>query len=442
MKHEIVCDYESAVEFLNQRRVLGMRFQMHRIIYILNFLGNPQKQCRFIHVSGTNGKGSTVSFLMNLFRSNGMNVGTFTSPFLHTFLNHFHYNNVQMSKEDFVRIMKVIAPIIVEMDKSKKNAGVTEFEVATAIMFLYFSELKPDIVLVEVGMGGLLDATNVLTPEVSVITSIGIDHTGILGSTVEEIAFQKAGIIKTDKPIVLGDILDMPFAVIEKVANEKNSKIVKYEREYRYFDVRSEGISYVFSYSGFGLEITDIRLEMLGMHQVRNACLAISTYLIFCMENSIPIDGVKIKESIKKTYWHGRLEIVSESPLIILDGAHNVDGMKALLDVINNQFIDYHIHYLYAALTNKDTDTMIPMIDNVPNIGLIFTEFERDGADTADNLAKKSKRKINIQLNYWEVINKFIMSNSSDEILLIGGSLYFISVIRDRLLWLLEERDV
>ena len=170
---EIISDFKEAIDFVELRRVLGMGFQMHRIEYLLNVLGNPQQRCKYIHISGTNGKGSTVTYLMNLFRETGLNVGTFTSPYLDTFLEHFHYNNGQMSEDTFIRLMNIVAPVIKDMDKTETYAGVTEFELATAIMFLYFSELKPDIVLVEVGMGGRLDATNVLIPEISVITTIG-----------------------------------------------------------------------------------------------------------------------------------------------------------------------------------------------------------------------------------------------------------------------------
>ncbi len=439
MNNKTVYNFEDALEFINSRKISGMRFQMDRIIHILDLLDNPQKKCKFIHVTGTNGKGSTIAFLTNLFQSNNMSVGTFTSPFMGTFVNHYHYNNVEMSEDDFVRIVNRLVPLIKEMDKVEEYAGITEFEVATAIMFLYFSEVNPDIVIVEVGMGGLTDSTNVLIPEISIITSIGLDHTGILGTTLEEIATQKSGIIKSDKVVVLGDIPDSPLSIIEKVSNEKNNTLIKHNCEYNYLNVENNSFSYKFNYSDFCIDIADIQLEMFGLHQIKNASLALSAFLIYCLKNDIKIDLTKIKESVQKTKWNGRFEIISKSPMIILDGAHNVDGMKSLLDTINSQFKDYKIKYLYASLANKDTDTMIPMIDDVENISLIFTEFEHFGVDTATNLATKSCKETKIALNYWEVINQFIENNTTNEILLIGGSLYFISAIRSQLLDILEN---
>ncbi len=437
--NKTVNTFAEALEFINSRKISGMRFQMDRIKHILELLDNPQKKCKFIHVTGTNGKGSTIAFLTNLFQANNKSVGTFTSPFMGTFLNHYHYNNMEMKETDFIRIINRLIPLIEEMDKVEGYAGITEFEVATAIMFLYFSELNPDVVIVEVGMGGLTDSTNVLIPEISVITTIGLDHTGILGTTLEEIAVQKAGIIKPNKVVVTGDIPSSPLAIIEKEAEEKNNTLIKLNSEYNYFDVDNNSFNYKFSYNNFDIEIPNIKLEMFGLHQVKNSSLALSTFLIYCLKNDIKFDISKIKESLNKTSWNGRFEIISKSPMIILDGAHNVDGMKCLLDTINSDFKDYKIKYLYASLANKDTNTMIPMIDKVSNISLTFTEFDYFGVDSATNLAKKSCKETNIVLDYWEVINEFIKNSTPNEILLIGGSLYFISAIRSQLLDILDN---
>ena len=436
---EIISDFKEAIDFVELRRVLGMGFQMHRIEYLLNVLGNPQQRCKYIHISGTNGKGSTVTYLMNLFRETGLNVGTFTSPYLDTFLEHFHYNNGQMSEDTFIRLMNIVAPVIKYMDKTETYAGVTEFELATAIMFLYFSELKPDIVLVEVGMGGRLDATNVLIPEISVITTIGIDHTGILGCTLEAIAYQKAGIIKRERPVVVGFLRNNPLSIIESVAEENHSKLIKPDNDYMYFNVQINEGKFSFSFSGLGYVFYDLQINMSGMHQIRNACTALSVYLLYCSQNLITVSEKVIRMGISKAYWPGRFEIVNTSPMIILDGAHNVDGMNALLEVIGHQYKNRHIFYLYSALSNKDTDTMIAMIDKLPNIELIFTEFERLGVEKAIDLSRKTKKSYTIRYDYWNVICDFIDHNTDDSILLIGGSLYFISAIRRKLLEIIKN---
>lgn len=433
--------YEAALEFLNQRKLLGMRFQTNRMTDILKELHDPQKKCSFIHVAGTNGKGSTIAFLRQLFQCNGRSVGTFTSPYMNSYLDHFQYNGEEMPKEDFVRLMDKVKPIVEKMDQLDETYKATEFEILTIVMFLYFSEKVPDIVLVEVGLGGLLDATNVLTPQLSVITSIGMDHVAVLGDNLEAIAFQKAGIIKEGIPVVLGEIAQAPLQVISNVAKEKHSKVLTYWGDYSFDKVRWKDRSCLFDYQGMGLKIEDMKLNMLGLHQVKNACVAISAYLSFCLDNKMPVDIPNIRQAIEKTNWQGRLEIVSESPLILLDGAHNVDGMKVLLEVLKQQFKDYRIHYLYAALENKDTNTMIALLDEVSNIDMIFTEFAREGVDKASVLAAKSKKGGRIELDYWKEIESFLKSNAKDEVLLIGGSLYFISILRGELVQRIAEKS-
>lgn len=434
MEDKIVYDFKSAIDFIDKRKFLGMNFQKNRIVHILELLDNPHEKCRFIHVAGTNGKGSTISFLSNMFQANGLNVGVFTSPYMHTFLDHFKYNNVQISEDDFTKIMSEVAPIILELDKTEENKGATEFEIATVVMFMYFKQLNPDIVIVEVGLGGLLDSTNILDSQISIITSIGIDHTKILGSTLKEIATHKAGIIKENKTCILGEIEEEPLNAILNIANEKHNEIIEFNKDYNYFDVKSDSLSYKFSYKGLGIIIEDIVISMLGIHQVKNASLAISAYISYCIKNSIEIDKNKIKVGLLKTNWNGRLEIVSKSPFIILDGAHNVQAMDALLNVIKEHFSNYKVTYLYTSLENKDNDKMIPMIDKIPNIDLVLTEFNYVGLDTAENLSTKSTKKRQIRLDYVNVINEFIENSKEDEILLIGGSLYFISFIRNELI--------
>lgn len=439
MEQKEIWTYEQALEFLHERKTLGMRFQTSRVKDILKELGDPQQKCQFIHVAGTNGKGSTIAFLKNLFQVNGKQVATFTSPYLNSYLDHFMYQDMPIQEVDFIRILNKIRPIVRKMDQENEQKKATEFEILTILMFLYFSEKKPDIALIEVGLGGRYNATNVLTPEISVLTSIGIDHVAVLGDTLEEIAFQKAGIIKKQKPVIVGDIEEKPLEVIRNIAKEKESKVFGYAQEYGYYSLEKEDQSYCFTYKGFEMEISDIRLTMLGIHQVKNACVAITTYLLYAKNHKVPVSKEKIKKAIAMTSWAGRLETLSKRPFVLLDGAHNVDGMKALLDVIKQEFKTYKIQYLYAALENKDTKTMISMIDEVDTIDLIFTEFEREGVESAKNLAKKSKKERQIQLDYWSVIREFIAKNAPDELLLIGGSLYFISQIREPLLQHLKQ---
>ncbi|MFV0504795.1 MAG: bifunctional folylpolyglutamate synthase/dihydrofolate synthase [Lachnospirales bacterium] len=430
----IINTIEKAYEFLDSRNFfqkdLTTEFNLKNINYILEKLGNPHKDLKYIHVGGTNGKGSTVNYLQELFTSAGLRVGTYTSPSLDSVLDNIKFENKSIPRVKFLEYINLINSIM-EKDELLKN--ISEFEIVTAIMFLYFRELSPDVVILEVGMGGISDATNVITPEISIITSIALDHTTFLGNTLEEIARQKGGIIKDNTIVVLGDLEKEAEDVLLNLSCSHGCQTYISYKDFKvaYKDLNVNNTA--FHYSGLEWDIKNIPITMVGEHQIKNAGLAITAFILYCNSNSIAFTDDLIKSAIKKAKWKGRFEILSEKPLVILDGAHNVESMSVLLNTLSKYFKGYTTKFLYTSLKDKDVQKIISMINENPNIELIVTEMDIPRGDTAENIAQHSHKPIKIVYDYWNVINDFIEFGKEEELLLIGGSLYFIGLIDDQL---------
>ena len=383
---------------------------------ILDQLGNPEKKTKFIHFAGSNGKGSTLNATRELLMEHGLTVGAFISPHFERANERITINKKQISDEDFLRIANRITAIIGEKLNSQFPSF---FEFMTLIALQYFSEQQIDVALLEVGIGGKLDSTNVITPEISVITTISLEHTDMLGDTYAQIASEKAGIIKCGKPVVIGVKNSEALATIKQVAHEQNAPIFVLGEQ---FTVKSRDFGR-FDYKGSTL-IENIELAMVGEHQVNNAALAITAAQLFVDV----LDAEKIKKALKQAKWAGRFERVGTN--IILDGAHNSEGTTSLIETLTQVEPHKKYKFIYAALQDKDHEVSIWLMDNIAS-AMYFTQIDLPRAAKAQQLASQSGHAQKFAHENWvQLIEQQMDEIKQDELLIITGSLYFIAEVR------------
>jgi dihydrofolate synthase/folylpolyglutamate synthase len=396
-------------------------------------MGNPQDKLNYIHVAGTNGKGSTSSFLSNILIEQGLKVGLYSSPFLEVFNERIRLNGNNISNNDLASITAYVKRNVDKMLVEGYDHP-TEFEIVTAIAFEYYLRQNADIVVLEVGMGGRLDSTNVVkTPFASVITPIEFDHMEYLGDDISKIAFEKAGIIKKDSPVIFHPQMKGAKDVILNIANENSSNVFTFDEE----DIKILNMSIdgtVFSYKD---EIYEISL--LGEHQTRNATTAIITIDALNKLNKLSIDKEIVKKGIKKTTWPGRLEILSVDPYLVIDGAHNLHGARGLSKSIKTYFNGKRIVGVLGILEDKDVngilDETIPLFDEV-----IVTEPNSPRKMKYYDLMKKIEL-YGKPVEGYESINHAILEAKhrlkKDDVAIFYGSLYLIGEVRS----MLSERN-
>lgn len=413
--------YEEAIDWIHARLRLGIKPGLKRMEWMMDRLGSPEKKLKTIHIGGTNGKGSTVTYLRTILQEAGWKVGTFTSPFFEHFNERIAINGIPIRDEELIHLTNKIKMLSDELEGTELG-GPTEFEVITAMSLYYFASVHPvDIVLYEVGLGGRFDSTNVIIPILSIITSIGLDHTNILGDTYEKIAFEKAGIIKREVPIFTAVKQEEAFKVIQDVAAENHSSLYRLGEDIHIEDHTSLPKGERFSLrSPFGL-MKELEISMLGEHQTENAALAITAAQL------LGIDVEPITKGLKKAYWPGRFELVSTDPVIIMDGAHNEEGMDALVKELSRRYLDQKIKIVFAALGDKRLDGMIEKMDAIAD-EMTFVEFDFPRAEKAEILLSKSKHSRKKALTDWKkAIQAEIHSLEKGELLVVTGSLYFLS---------------
>ncbi|MEG0471800.1 MAG: folylpolyglutamate synthase/dihydrofolate synthase family protein [Solibacillus sp.] len=383
---------------------------------ILQQLGNPEQKTKFIHFAGSNGKGSTLNATRELLMQHGLTVGAFISPHFERANERITINKKQISDEDFLSIANRIKGII---DAKLNGQFPSFFEFMTLIALQYFSEQQLDVALLEVGIGGKLDSTNVITPEISVITTISLEHTDMLGDTYAQIASEKAGIIKCGKPVVIGVKNSEALTTIKEVACKQEAPIFVLGEQ---FTVISHDVGR-FDYNG-STSIENIELAMVGEHQVNNAALAITAAQLFLNT----LDEEKVTKALKQAKWAGRFERIGAN--IILDGAHNSEGTTSLIETLKHVEPHKKYKFIYAALQDKDHEVSIRLMDDVAS-AMYFTQIDLPRAAKAQQLMGQSKHAQKFAHENWQqLIKQQIQELTQDELLIITGSLYFIAEVR------------
>lgn len=418
---------EEALEWIHSRLKFNIRPGLSRVSALLELLGHPEESLSMIHVAGTNGKGSTVAFTRSIFMQAGLKVASFTSPFITTFGERMSINALPIADDKLIYYVEMIQPLVAELDKDAELTGITEFEIITAMAFKYFSDEQVDLAVIEVGLGGLLDSTNVIKPVVSGITTIGLDHIDILGSTIEEIAAQKAGIIKPGIPVVVGNIELKALRVIWEVARKNTARVYQFPYDYRTEVEEHEHFNF---FSGQEA-ILDIEKSLVGLHQIENAGMAIELSLVYASKVGIELTEDVIRSGIREAFWPDRMEKLGEKPLILLDGAHNVHAMNRLLENLSSEFPDKKITIIFSAITTKDISQMIKMLQTVKNSYLILTTFDYPKALNLGDFQRLEEEGVELAPS-WELALVRAQKNlAEDDLLLVTGSLYFSSQVRE-----------
>ncbi|MGE8000450.1 bifunctional folylpolyglutamate synthase/dihydrofolate synthase [Lysinibacillus sp. NPDC093190] len=399
---------------------------------VLALLNNPQDRLRAIHLAGSNGKGSTVNALREMLQHAGYKVGAFTSPHLERVNERMTINGIQISDEQFLHYMNKIAEII---ETHYEGDFPSFFEVVTLIMFQHFADQEVDIALIETGLGGRLDATNVITPLISIITTISLEHTAFLGDTLAKVAFEKAGIIKENIPVVVGVKSEDVLTVIEEIANERHASCLVLGKDFT-VEIIEQGTNIQhFNYRKANVEMVAVPLKMAGPHQINNASLAITAILKLRDNGAVDISDESIRQALAKAQWAGRFDQLPGN--IILDGAHNSEGTAALIQTLKTVYPNRNYRFIYAVLSDKDHAKSIALMDSIAT-SIAFTQIELPNAMPADQLAALSTNTNKMyNANWREMVQTMLHQRNHEDVIVITGSLYFIAEIRQ---WLQGEQ--
>ena len=401
-------------KWLHSRIGLNFRSGLGRMQRAVDLLGNPEQTYPIIHVTGTNGKGSTIAFMRELFVSHGKTVGTFTSPHIVSIHDRICINGQPISDQDFIRLAEQVKTM--EQRLLETHDQLSFFELLTVIALLYFKEQGVDLVLLEVGIGGLLDTTNVVTGEIAVITSIGLDHQETLGNSLEEIAEQKAGIFKPGRAAVIANLAPEAQLVCQKIAEDLDVTLYQADRDFSF----KSG-----DFSSSIANLSRLKLGLEGSYQEENAALALQAFLLFMTERGEKVNEEAIRRALKTTSWAGRLEAVTEH--IYLDGAHNLPALERLVEFIQEKIQQgYQPQILFGALKRKDYSGMLGYLTaHLPDTALYVTSFDYQGSLEEQDLSGYHR-----VASYRDFIDDFEKSAGEKDLLFVTGSLYFISEVR------------
>ena len=401
-------------KWLHSRIGLNFRSGLGRMQKAVDLLGNPEQTYPIIHVTGTNGKGSTIAFMRELFVSHGKKVGTFTSPHIVSIHDRICINGEPISDDDFISLAEQVKTM--EQRLLETHDQLSFFELLTLIALLYFKEQEVDLVLLEVGIGGLLDTTNIVTGEIAIITSIGLDHQETLGDSLVAIAEQKAGIFKPGKSAVIANLAQEAQLVCQRTATDLGVSLYQADQDFSFRNGNFSSSLADFNHLILGLE---------GAYQEENAALALQAFLLFMAQRDEKVDQEAVRAALQATKWAGRLEAVTEH--IYLDGAHNLPALERLVEFIQEKIQQgYQPQILFGALKRKDYSGMLTYLtEHLPDVALYVTSFDYQGS-----LEEQDFGDYTSIASYRDFIDNFESSAGEQDLLFVTGSLYFISEVR------------
>ena len=437
--------YSEALEWIHGLGRFGIKPGLGRITALLEHLGNPHHNVQFVHLAGTNGKGSTAVMLASILREAGYRVGLYTSPYLLSFTNRMAVNGDDIKQDDLIELVDQVRPLVEKINKDPELGVMTEFEVVTTLALTYFSRANLDLVVLETGLGGRLDATNVVDPLLSIITNVSLEHTDVLGDTVEKIAVEKAGIIKPKRPLLTAAEDPRVLKVLEERCIEQNSGIY---RVYAAVDgkgtlvgknpkaalqeISPEGQS--FCYEGSFFNFDRIFLPLRGAYQVTNAATALAA-LELLEKEGFKVSEAELRSGLEKTEWPGRLELLSKNPQLIMDGAHNPAAIENLARSLPGYFKYSNLILVVGMMADKDISAMLekilPLADKV-----IFTRPVLPRAADPRELAAVATGQLEFEREYYVIndhgaaLEKALELAGPQDAVLVTGSLYTVSDVR------------
>lgn len=407
--------YSSALNFIMRRELFGMKLGLDNISKFLARIGTPQNNFRSVHIAGTNGKGSTAAFIESILRQAGYKTGIFTSPHLVDYRERIRVNGEQIEKRFITSFVRKYRNLI-------SRNKVTFFETCTALAFCYFASKKVDIAIVETGLGGRLDATNTLTPVLSIITDISFDHTNILGDTLKEIAYEKAGIIKENAPVLLGLMKPEPRAEIRRICRERGASMSYLKKSHFSRDVHP----FRFAYHHNSWHLDNLQSPLPGNHQINNAAVAI--YAVELLGSLGLPDGKRyIRGGLKRTYWPGRFQTIKGrgKPTVILDVGHNPAGIKAMVDCFKLLNPGKKAYIVVGFVRNKNLRESVGYINSIAEraeIVRLKTQRTAEPEEIAPYFSRKTP--VSISDSVIDSARKLIDLAGSDDIIIVCGSHY------------------
>lgn len=409
-------------EWLKKSESIPRKHGLYRMEAILEALGNPERGLKSIHIAGTNGKGSTAAMVTAFSKAHGLRVGTFTSPHMDSIRERIQLDGVPLGEEPFWQAASVIKEV--ESRLLEEWGAFNYFEILTAMMFVVFQQEAVDLAIIEVGIGGLLDNTNVGHPLVSVITTIGLDHQDLLGSTLEEITAQKAGIIKAGQQVVVGPVTRECMDVIHSTASKQGATVQAFGEDFSLVED---------SYQDTELTISLEQLALKGAFQKENATVAIRAFRSWMEATGRSVQPEFIEAALRVVSWPGRMEVLQETPLVIIDGAHNLPAIERLVQNMTAR-VGKKQTLLFSALTRKDSQQMLLRLQEaLPEVNIILTSFHPSrglSISKSDVEVYLDSPKISYEESFEEVIDHFASSTDDESELWVTGSLYFIAEVR------------
>ena len=421
--------YEEAIYYITKSRKFGLNPGLHRIQGLLNLLGNPQKSLKFVHVAGTNGKGSVCAFIHSILMEAGYKTGLFISPHLQRFSERIRVNTDEITKPEIAEYITLIREKI-DIMEAVKDEPPTEFDILTAMSFLHFAKASCDIVVLETGIGGIVDSTNIISEKeslLSVITSIGFDHMEYLGETLPEIAAKKAGIIKKGHVCAVYPAPDEVMTIFEDACERENARLIKLDEQL--LTIKRADISgTIFD---FGL-FHDLEIRLPGHYQALNASLAVKSVLNL-RKKGFEIYDNHIRKGLLKAHWPGRLEVVNNKPMVIVDGAHNPDGAIVLFNELAAYFSGKKFTFICGCMADKDPDTLFRPLAAVARRFITITPDTKramHGEELANALSV-FHTDVTCKNNVRAALDYALSTAEPDEPVCLFGSLYFIGEARD-----------
>ena len=422
------------IDWLYHQTVDHPRQGLDAMHQALAYFNNPHRNLPVIHITGTNGKGSTTAFLTQLLREHDQTTVAITSPHIMVFNERYQLNGQNIDDATLLELINQVREYN-EYCQQIKRPILSTYEIITLLGILFAARIQPDVVLAEVGIGGLLDTTNVLDGQVAVITTIGLDHADKLGETLEEVAFQKAGIIKSSAHVVTGRIDSSPLKVIEEYAERQHAQIYKMEDD---FYVASNIKTMEWNYTFKQWHFSNLPCSLLGYHQFDNAAVALTSFITWMNRHNLEVKEEKIRHALGHTYWMARMEKISEQPLIYLDGAHNEAGLETLADTLSTYFPHKNVTILFAGLDTKNQQEHIQLLTKMHPEKVYLTTFGHPNAFTLEQFQHVLNNEVEefeyvyLTEDWQKVVDDYISSQgeNKESLLLVTGSLYFVSDVR------------
>jgi len=419
-----IMTYQELLKYIYERHSGNVKLGLDRMLSILYAMDNPNLKLRGIHVAGTNGKGSTCAMLEALCLETGQKTGLNTSPHLIDYRERIRIDGLNICVEDLIRLYQQWQQVFEENEASF-------FEITTAIAFAHFWEIKVETAIFEVGLGGRLDGTNPFAAQVAAITSISFDHVRSLGNSLPKIAWEKSGIIKPHQKVVLGTVPEAALNVIKKTCEEKKADLLQLGIDFRISNIRLYEKITTFDYTDENVTIKDLSVNLSGKHQAYNGGVAVRSFIEWQHANETDLNETVIRKGLQNVNWIGRMQVIHEHPTVLIDGAHNEEGINLLVKSISEIYSDRRLLVVLAILRDKKLEQMISQISNLANKLIISKNKSKRAAEIEDQVrfAEKYSSDYETSKDVVTATRRALEQANPEDVIIITGSLYTISEV-------------